>query len=280
MAEFSRFLPSTFSNSPRLAIIAGRGHYPAILLNHIPHTIKPYLVALRDETDQILYDSVEDSKRIMIEIGQIGKLLTFLKKNSIEYVIMAGQIQPKRLFNPMNFDLKAISILARLKTKNAATIFGAVTAEIEKIGVHVLDGRAFMDDELATFGDMTDHRCKIKPEHLEHGIMIAKEIARLDIGQAVICRKGTTLAVEDFAGTDDLIKNCSKFKLDEAFLIKVSKNNQDFRFDTPIFGKHTLELMNEYGIKNAVLEKDGVIILDKQNALRYANDHNLSLLGF
>lgn len=280
MGVFSRFLPENFSSNSKLAIIAGRGRYPIILAERINQILSPYLVALDDETDQSLYKQIDDRKKIKIGIGKIGSLLSFLKKNSIEYVIMAGQIQPKRLFNPLHFDIKALSILAKLKIKNAETIFGAVAEEIEKIGTHVLDARSFMDEELATFGNMTKCRCDIQSAYLEHGIMIAKEVARLDIGQSVICRKGTVIGVEDFAGTDDLIKRSSKFNLKDAFLVKVSKKHQDFRFDVPIFGEQTLRLMQECGVKNAILEKDSVIILDKKKNLAYANDNKINLTGF
>lgn len=279
MHSYSKFLPQDFSSNARLGIIAGRGIYPVLLSKRIKQVMDPYLVALDDETDQELYDQTDNKKKIKIGIGQIGKLLSFLKKNEIKYIIMAGQIQPKKLFNPFHFDLKAISILAKLKIRNAETIFGAVAKEIENLGTQLLDARSFMDEDLATAGNMTKNPCNLKPEHIEHGITIAKEIARLNIGQSVVCRHGTVLAVEDFAGTNDLIKNSSKFKLDDAFLVKVSKNRQDFRFDVPVFGQQTLNLMYEHGLKNAILEKNSVIILNKTQSINYANSYKISLIG-
>ncbi len=280
MVKFSRFLPTDFSTQSRLAIIAGRGIYPIILMKRAKKVISPYLIAFNDETEQSLYESIDSDKKIKIEIGQITKLLSFLKKCNIQYVIMAGQIKPKKLFNPLNFDLKAITILSKLKIKNAETIFGAVTEEIEHLGVQVIDARSFMDEDLATIGNMSINRSNIQPEHIEHGIMITKEIARLGIGQSAICRRGTVIAVEDFTGTNDLIRRSSKYKLNDAFLIKVSKAQQDFRFDVPTFGQQTLDIMLECGLKTAILEKESVIILNKKECLEFSNSHKLSLLGF
>jgi DUF1009 family protein len=193
---------------------------------------------------------------------------------------MAGQIHPQKLFHGLRPDIKAIFMLSKLKTKNAETIFGAVAAEIEKIGAKVLDARCFMDDSMATVGNMTTVKLKIERTHLDHGIEIAKKISELDIGQSAIVRKGTVLAVEDFSGTDDLIKRASKFKTDGAFLIKTGKYQQDCRFDVPIFGQQTLELMIENGISSAVLEAGIVIILDKQNVISLAGSNGISVYGF
>lgn len=280
MPNLSRFLPHDFSTQSRLAIIAGRGMYPEILFENAKQSADIYLVAINDETESSLYEKVDSDKKIKIHIGQIGKMLSFLKKNNIEYAIMAGQIQPKKLFNPLNFDIKALSILSKLKLKNAETIFGVIATEIENIGTQLLDARCFMDTELVSKGNMCKKSPNIAPEYITHGIMIAKEIARLDIGQAAICKRGTVIAVEDFSGTNDLIKRASKFTLKDAFLVKVSKNNQDFRFDVPIFGKQTIDTMLEYGLNTAVLESDSVIFLQKENNIKFAMKNDIFLLGF
>ncbi len=280
MLNLSRFLPNDFSMRSRLAIISGRGIYPEILFENAKHLADVYLIAINEETTDSLYEKIDSDKKIKIHIGQIGKMLSFLKKNNIKYAIMAGQIQPKKLFNPLNFDITALSILSKLKLKNAETIFGAVAKEIENIGTQLLDARCFMDTELVSNGNMCKKSPNIAPEYIAHGIMIAKEIARLDIGQAAICKRGTVIAVEDFSGTNDLIKRASKFTLKDAFLVKVSKNNQDFRFDVPIFGKQTIDTMLECGLNTAVLESDSVIFLQKEDNIKFAIKNNLFLLGF
>jgi DUF1009 family protein len=193
---------------------------------------------------------------------------------------MAGQVQPKKLFHGLNPDIMAIFMLSKLKTRNAETIFGAAVAEIEKMGAEVLDARCFMDDDVATAGNMTGIKLKIKRAYLEHGIKVARGISELDIGQSVIVRKGTVLAVEDFSGTDDMIKRASKFKTDDAFLVKTGKRRQDYRFDVPIFGSRTLKLMIESGISSVILEAESVIILDKQNAMALAGKSKISVYGF
>jgi DUF1009 family protein len=193
---------------------------------------------------------------------------------------MAGQITPRRLFKGLHPDLKATQILLSLKRRNAETIFGAIAAEIEQLGIQMLDARSFIDDHLATSGPMTGGRFPIDREYLDHGIHIARESARLDIGQGCVVRKGTVLAVEAFEGTDAMLRRAGEFKTDEALFVKTVKANQDYRFDVPVFGQRTLETMREAHIRAAALEAGRVIMIDKPAVLAQAKAWGISLLGF
>ena len=207
-------------------------------------------------------------------------MLDALKNFGAGYALMAGQVKPKRLFHGLTPDLKAASILFSLKRRNAETIFGAIAAEIEKIGVTLLDARAFIDDEMATPGAMTGRKLPIDDEYLNHGIHISREIARLDIGQGCVVRKGTVIAVEAFEGTDDMLRRAGTFKTDETLFVKTVKAKQDFRFDVPVFGLRTLETMHEAGLAAAALEAGKVIVLDKTGVLKQAKAWNIALHGF
>jgi DUF1009 family protein len=176
-------------------------------------------------------------------------------------------------------DLTAASSLFSLKRRNAETIFGAIAHEIEKIGVTLLDARAFIDDQLATAGAMSG-KLGIDEEYVQHGITIAREIARLDIGQGCVVRKGTVLAVEAFEGTDDMLRRAGTFKTDETLFVKTVKTRQDFRFDVPVFGLRTLETMHTAGLSAAALEAGKVIVLDKPAVLKQAKAWGITLHGF
>ena len=139
-------------------------------------------------------------------VGQVGKTLRLLEKFGAGYALMAGQVTPRRLFSGLRPDLKAAQILLSLKRRNAETIFGAVAKEIEALGIRLLDARAFLDDQLATPGCMTGGRFPIDADCVDHGVHIARECARLDIGQGCVVRKGTVLAVEAFEGTDEMLR--------------------------------------------------------------------------
>lgn len=277
----SAFLPKDFDPKRPVALIAGRGDYPVITAAAIRAAGIPLrLIAMDDETRPELIASFEESERVSINVGQIGKMLDALKDFGAGYALMAGQVKPKKLFHGLTPDLKAAAILFSLKRRNAETIFGAIATEIEKLGVKLLDARAFIDDQMASPGNMAGPKLPTGAEYLEHGIHIAREIARLDIGQGCVVRKGTVLAVEAFEGTDDMLRRAGTFKTDETLFVKVVKPAQDYRFDVPVFGLRTLETMKEAGIAAAALEAGKVIILDKPAVLKQAKAWGLALHGF
>ncbi len=277
----SRFLPADFEPGRKIALLAGRGRYPVLVTAAIrEHNLPICLIGFEGETATELIDSFSPDERAVIKVGQIGKLLKNLSRLRAQYAIMAGQIAPRRLFNGLHPDFRALAILAKLKEKNAETIFGAVAQEIDAIGVRLLDARSFLDDHLADVGMMTRARKPIPPEYLEHGIRIAKEIARLDIGQGIVVRKGTVLVVEGFDGTNAMLRRAGEFQTDEKIFVKTVKPRQDYRFDVPVFGPRTLELMREANIDTAALEAENTVVLDKPAVIREANRHGIRLYGY
>lgn len=216
----------------------------------------------------------------MLKVGQLGAMLKALRDFDAGSALMAGQITPRRLFKGLHPDLKATKILFSLKRRNAETIFGAIAKEIEALGIALLDARAFLDDQLASPGCMTGRRFPIESDYLEHGVQIARECARLDIGQGCVVRKGTVLAVEAFEGTDEMLRRAGTFKTDEALFVKTVKARQDWRFDVPCFGLRTLETMRAAQLSAAALEAGKVIVLDKAAVLEQARAWGIHLFGF
>ena len=277
----SRFLPAAFDPKKPVALIAGQGQYPVLVARAVRRAGVPLkLLGFEEETRSDLIESFAPADRAVILVGQLGKMLKALANFGAGAALMAGQITPRRLFKGLHPDLKAAQILLSLKRRNAETIFGAIAAEIEALGITLLDARCFLDDQLADPGVMTGGKFPIEPDYLEHGIHIARECARLDIGQGCVVRKGTVLAVEAFEGTDEMIRRAGAFKSDAALLVKTVKGAQDYRFDVPVFGRRTLETMREAGLAAAALEASRVIILEKDAVLDQARAWGISLLGY
>jgi hypothetical protein len=277
----SAFLPADFDATRPVALIAGQGLYPILVAQAIRQaglTVK--LIAAEDETAPELVAAFADSDRRVLQVGQVGKMLKTLGHFGAGYAIMAGQITPRRLFQGLRPDLTAARILFSLPRRNAETIFGAVAKEIEARHVRLLDARAFLDAQLASAGCMTGGAFPIGADFVSHGVQIARECARLDIGQACVVRHGTVLAVEAFEGTDAMLRRAGEFKTDDALLVKTVKAKQDFRFDVPCFGVRTLETMREAKITAAALDAGRVILLDKPTVLSQARAWGISLFGF
>ena len=276
----SRFLPDDFDSSKTLALIAGQGIYPELLATRARKAgISIRLIELGGETSPELVESFPTSERSAVKVGQVGKLLKELKKLGASYAVMAGRVTPGKLFRGLHPDLKAIRMLAGLERKNAETIFGAIGEEIEQAGIHLLDARVFMDEDLADEGVLVQGKEKIKPEHLKHGIEIARENARLDVGQGVVVSEGTVLAVEAFEGTNQMLERAGKFGAKNCLLVKLGKTKQDTRFDVPVFGLQTLQSLKTAGIGNAALETDSVLLLDKPQVVAEAKKLGIGLSG-
>ncbi|HEX3729956.1 MAG TPA: UDP-2,3-diacylglucosamine diphosphatase LpxI, partial [Opitutaceae bacterium] len=264
-----------------VALIAGQGVYPQLVAQAIRAAGLPVrLIAFEGETAPELVAAFPEADRRQVLVGQVGKTLKVLKEFGAGYALMAGQITPRRLFAGLHPDLKAASILLSLKRRNAETIFGAICREIEALGITLLDARSFLDDQLAAKGAMTGGRFPIEDEYVAHGVQIARECARLDIGQGCVVRQGTVLAVEAFEGTDEMLGRAGGFGTDGALFVKTVKARQDYRFDVPCFGLRTLEAMRQAKIAAAALEAGKVIVLEKAAVLARAREWGIGLLGF
>ena len=277
----SKFLPTDFDKSAKIAILAGKGAYPSLLKDRLDTAgIPNALMAFEGETAPELWERFDDSQRACANVGQLGHLLKNLKKVGARYAIMAGQITPKKLFKGMKPDLKAILVLATLKRKNAETIFGAIADQLQKIGVDMLDARSFLDDSLAPKGFFCGANMKnILPEHIEHAMHIARECARLDIGQGCVVSRGTVLAVEAFEGTDAMLERAATFGAKDCIFAKTVKPNQDYRFDVPVIGERTMRKLAAADIKNVVVEADKVIVLEKDKVKKLAEENGIRILG-
>lgn len=280
-AELSRFLPKNYDRRAPIAVMAGKGTYPALLVEAVRRVGVPVrLIGFEDETENELIEGFQKENRAILKVGQLGKMLRALGRLNVRYAIMAGQITPKKLFKGLHPDLRALTILASLKEKNAETIFGAIAREITNIGVQVLDARVFLDDQLAHKGAMSKGSQQATWHDLEHGIRIAKEVARLDIGQGVVVRQGTVLAVEAFEGTDAMLRRAGKFGTRNAIFVKTVKPKQDYRIDVPVLGGRTLEVLEEAGIIMVAVEADKTLILEKEKVLREATRKGISITGY
>lgn len=262
-----------------LGIIAGNGRYPVLLAAGARSAgVKRLVIAgFKGETDPSL-EKTADIYASM-RVGQLGKLCDFFEKNKINRAIMAGQIAPSNLFN-LRPDLKALLLLAKLKERNAESIFGAIAGELAAVGVTLLPAITYLEDSLAQPGHIAGPPPG-KHTHLdiEFGFRIAKEVSRLDIGQTVVVKKGTVLAVEAFEGTDAALRRGGKLGGGGAVLVKVSKPNQDFRFDVPVIGIQTLDAAAESGIAVIACEAKKTLLLDKEQILEKARQKKITLVA-
>jgi DUF1009 family protein len=262
-----------------LGIIAGNGAYPRILADAARAAgIKKIVVAaFNDETDPAIsrcVDVLEWSR-----VGQLSKLLNFFRTQKVHQAIMAGQIGPKNLFD-LRPDTRALLLLAKLKQRNAESIFAAIANELRKIDVDLLPATTFLEDFLAPIGLISGvDLSRREAEDVDLGWRIAKEIARLDIGQTVLVKNGTVLAVEAFEGTNEAIKRSGALARKGAVMVKVAKPNQDMRFDVPVIGTDTIRTATEAKLRVIALEAEKTLLLERDAIIELAQREGISLLG-
>lgn len=262
-----------------LAIIAGNGTYPFAMARsaRAAGVRRIVVTAFQNETDPRLAEIVDEIE--WMRVGQLGRMLGFLKKTGTRHAVMSGQIHPKNLFD-LRPDLKALVLLGKLPERNAESIFGAIAAEMTAIGVELLSATTFMEEYLATPGLFAGPALGRREESdVQFGFRIAKEVSRLDIGQTVVVKGGTVLAVEAFEGTNVAIQRGGELGRKDAVMVKVSKPNQDFRFDVPVVGPITLETARNARIRVIGVEAGRTLLLEKERLAQMAKELRISLVG-
>ncbi len=263
----------------KLGIIAGNGVYPRLIAVAARKSgvRRIAAAAFTDETDPVLEKEVDTVE--WMRVGQLGRLLRFFRGQEVHHAIMAGQIAPNNLFD-LRPDLKAVLLLGKLRERNAESIFAAIAAELAKIDVDLLPATTFLEDSLAQTRLMAGPKLSPRQEHdVELGWNIAKEIARLDIGQTIIVKNGTIVAVEALEGTNEAIKRGGTLARGGAVMIKVSKPNQDMRFDVPVIGVETIRIAAESGVRVIAVEAGKTLLLERDAVADLAEAASISLLG-
>jgi UDP-2,3-diacylglucosamine hydrolase len=176
--------------------------------------------------------------------------------------------------------VRALVVLAKLKQRNAESIFAAIADELAKVDVHLLPATTFLDGELAAKGLIAGaNLSRAEEEDVDLGWSVAKEVARLDIGQTVIVKNGTVLAVEAFEGTNDAIKRGGALAREGAVMIKVAKPNQDMRFDVPVIGIETVKVAAESKLRVIAIESGKTLLLERDAIVDLARRADLSIVA-
>jgi DUF1009 family protein len=262
-----------------LGIIAGNGVYPRLLAEAARRAGVKRIVAaaFTDETDERLTDKVDEVQ--WMRVGQLGKLISCFRNAGVSNAIMAGQIAPKNLFD-LRPDWKTLLLLARLKRRNAESIFAAIGDELGRAGITLLPATSFLEDCLAPAGLIAGGKLSRREEQdVAFGFEIAREVSRLDIGQTVLVKNGTVLAVEGFEGTNEAIKRGGALAGKNAIMVKVAKPSQDMRFDVPVIGVATVEVATEAKLRVIAIEAQRTLLLEKDALIASAERANLSIVA-
>ena len=262
-----------------LGIIAGNRSLPLLFAKQARSlgVKKIVAVAFDGETDPALAPLVDEI--VWLKVGQLGKLISAFTDRGVHQCVMVGQIAPKNLFD-LRPDLRAMGLLLRLKEKNAHTIFGAIAEELKKDGVELVEATPWIKPLMLGAGFHLGQKLSdAQRADVEFGFGIAKEVSRLEIGQTVVVKNGTVLAVEGFEGTDKCLARGGELagKEGDAVAVKVAKTGHDMRFDIPCVGPNTLQTCVSAGIGVLAIEAGKTLLLEQETCARLAARHKISL---
>jgi UDP-2,3-diacylglucosamine hydrolase len=262
-----------------LGMIAGNRSLPLLFAQQARNMGVQHLVAVAfdGETEPALGNLVDEI--VWVKVGQLSKMISAFTDRGVKQCIMVGQIAPRNLYD-LRPDLRAVSLLLRLKEKNAHSIFGAIAAELGKEGVELIEATPWLKPLMPANGFRMGPRLSADQRaDVDFGFHIAREISRLEIGQIVVVKNGTVLAVEGFEGTDKCLARGGELagKDRDAVAVKVAKPNHDMRFDIPCIGPQTLKTCAASGISVLALESGRTLLLEQETCERLADKNRISV---
>ena len=261
----------------RYGLIAGNGKFPFLVLEGA-HKIgaEMAVAAIREETDPEI-ERVADSVT-WVGIGQLGRMLRFFKNEGVEKAIMAGQVKHVQIFSSAVPDVRMLKMLLRLPRRNTDALIGAVAGELASEGIELIDSTYFLKDQLPQPGTLT----KREPDErergdIEYGLEIAREIARLDLGQTIVIRDRACVAIEAMEGTDAVIRRAGQLVRGRLTVVKIAKPDQDMRFDVPVVGIPTIESMVESAATCLCLTAGKTLMFDREEMLHLADKNGIAI---
>lgn len=264
----------------KLGILAGVGKLPvecARAAKQLGYEV--YAVGLLPESDPQIAEFATDYQQI--SVGNLSGILNYLKSHNLEKVTMIGKVTKELLFNgKIQPDKKMIELIMSLPDRSDNTIMAAFVLELAKAGLQTFDQTALIRKLVPRRGTITSREpSSVERQDMDYGFRIAKELGRLDIGQTVVIKNRAVMALEAIEGTDECIKRGGKLANGGAVVTKVSKPNQDNRFDVPTVGKHTLEVMAEVGATALAIEADKTLLVDRAGTVAFADEKGITIVA-
>jgi len=264
----------------RYGLIAGNGRFPFLVLEAArSQGIDMVVAAIKEETSPDIERQAQTVH--WLSLGQLGKLIKTFKAEGVNKAIMAGQVKHKQIFSGILPDLKMMQVLASLATRNTDSLIGAVARVLEDEGIHLIESTLFLEPLLPRPGVLTKRPpSEDEQKDLEYGYKLARELGRLDVGQTVVVADAACVAVEAMEGTDAVIQRAASLANGRALrVVKLAKPNQDLRFDVPVIGIPTVEVLRRSGATAMAIEAGKTLMIDRDELLREADAAAITIVA-
>jgi hypothetical protein len=264
----------------RYAIIAGNGHFPFLVLEAArDQGIEPLVVGIKEEASAELASLA--SAFHWLSLGEVSKLLDLLVAERVSKVVLAGQVKHVQLFSSIKPDGLVSRTLQSLPRRNTDSLIGIFVRMLESRGIQVVDSTLFLKPLLAEAGSLT--RCAPDAEEqsdIAYGHEIARKLAGLDIGQTIVVSGRACVAVEAMEGTDATIERAASLSNGRRLVVvKVSKPRQDMRFDVPVVGLKTIQVMRRSNARVLAVDAGKTLLFERQAMLKEADEAGIAIVG-
>jgi len=273
--------PASTPRTSRWGLIAGNGQFPFLVLEGArSQGIEMAVIALREEASPELERVA--TRLHWVSLGELGKALELLHQEGVNKAVMAGQVKHNKLFSSIRPDWKLAKLLMSLPLKNTDSLIGAVARVLEAEGIELVDSTAFLKPLVPEPGVLTRRAPDAgEAADIAYGLRIARQIASLDLGQTVIVRERACVAIEAMEGTDEAIERAARITGQARLVVvKVSKPRQDMRFDVPVVGLSTVEVMKRTNATALAVDARRTLLFDRARLLEAADAAGIAIQAF
>ncbi|MGP8156825.1 MAG: LpxI family protein [Candidatus Acidiferrales bacterium] len=269
------------NTSGNWGLIAGSGDFPFLVLEGArSRGIEMAVIAIREEASPALERA---AKRLhWVSLGELGRAIALLHEEGVKRAVMAGQVKHNKIFSSIRPDWRLAKLLFALPAKNTDALIGAVARVLEDEGIELVDSTKFLGPLLPAAGILT----RRKPDETEaadlaYGRQTARHIAALDLGQTVVVRDRACVAIEAMEGTDETIERAARIAGGQRLVVvKVSKPRQDMRFDVPVVGMKTIEVMRQSNATALGIDAGRTLLFEREEMIRTADDAGIAIEAF
>jgi UDP-2,3-diacylglucosamine hydrolase len=262
-------------------LIAGNGDFPFLVLEGArSRGIEMAVIAIREEASPSLERAAK--KLHWVSLGELSRAIELLHSEGVKRAVMAGQVKHNKIFSSIRPDWRLAKLLFSLNTKNTDALIGAVARVLEDEGIELVNSTEFLGSLLPQTGILT-RRAPDDSERadIEYGRHIAQQIAGLDLGQTVVIRDRACVAVEAMEGTDETIERAGRIAGGQRLVVvKVSKPKQDMRFDVPVVGRRTIDVMRQANATALAIDAGRTLLFERDDLIRAADEAGIAIEAF
>ena len=274
----------------RIGLIAGNGRFPLLVLDAARASgLEVVVAAIKEETSPEIEAHGAASVHWM-SLGELSRLIDTFKREQVARAVMAGQVRHKQIFSSIRPDWKLAKLLLNLRTRNTDALIGAVARVLADEGIALMSSTELLEPLLAKPGVLSRRPPdEQERQDIEYGRSVGRHLAQYDIGQTVVIAGAACVAVEAMEGTDATIERAGAIMKAlggeastlgrELTVVKVAKPNQDMRFDVPVVGIRTIEVMQRAGATCLALDAGRCLLLDGEGVIRAANEHDIAVVA-